>query len=114
MTLRVQLERNSHRLRFEEFPTAPLDYREDKPQDNSSFVHLKVTDAQTKRVVSIYFKTNDLQRIGISLQIWKTISPNSEKLSKLLCNASCCDRLLQEAVPIVSKHLTPEYLAFFK
>ena len=114
MALSVQLERDPNRLRFEAFPDAPLDYREDNPQADSSFLNVTVTDTQTKKTVSVFLKAIDLQDIGVSITTWKRLSPNSEKLSKLLQNASVIERLLQMAIPVVSKHLAPRYLTFFK
>ena len=114
MTLSARVERDARRLCFTDFPSADFDYQENSLEEASSVVHLRVVDSQTQEVLSVFLKAMDLQKNGISLTAWKAMKDNPVKLSEFLQNASKIKYLLETALPIVSKHLTPTYLDFFK
>ena len=113
MTICVQFERSSNRLRFEKFPTASLKYQKNLPRDNSPSINLQVTDTRTQKTSSVFLKSIDLQNIGISLTAWKSRSDTPERLSNLIRNTHVINSWLTQAPPVVYLHLAPQFLSFF-
>ena len=113
MAISVRLESNQQ-LRFEEFPTALVNYLEEEPQEGESSITLRVVDPVIQKTASVFFKVIDLQNIGISITALKKVLDNPTKLSAFLKSTSIVDTLLEKAMPIVSKQLSPRYLSFFK
>lgn len=112
--LAVRFEPNSHRMRFEAFPAASLEYSEKGSFFSSSWVQLSVTDVESQKIRSIYLNVANLNAAGISFVVMANESNNPERITSFLTNASVIDRLLQKAIPVVSKYLAPEHLTFFE
>jgi len=113
MALSVRLT-DPGRLYFENLPDDPINYLEEIPNKDPTFIELKVIDAQTKQTKSVFLKPVDLQDVGLSWSVWESISSDYSKLSQFIRDTCAIKTLLQRAIPIVARHLDPLYLSFFQ
>jgi hypothetical protein len=109
----LNIDSQRKQLCFENFPNTLLNYQETAPAIHSDLVQFEVMNKETRKVFSVFMKGADLQRLGISLTTWKSLTRKPEQLRVLIENTNKIDSLLEKAANVASKHLTSPFLEFF-
>ena len=113
MVMCTRIDGEPKQLCFQDFPTNLLNYREEVSDAGPDTLSFQATDEKTGALFSVFIEGAELQRIGISLKIWKEFLSQPAKLAELVKSIGQLDEALIRVTTVASEHLAPPFLTFF-
>jgi len=113
MSLLVNLCSRPNRLCFKDIPNVQIPYQKRAPA-KEPFFRFSVRDAWTQQEFTAFVKDIALKKIGLSTDLFAYARDNPQELTSAFSRLGRAHFLLQQAKPVASEHLSPQYRQMFQ